>query len=132
MPLSEDGLTLEKARAVASSEPSEAAVQDIGLINASLVGGRVKGYLELVNNVSGQRLEIWPLRPHAPVPRTGEEIVLRDSNDLSRSFRVIDVSYEFNAYPDGGRLETVRLRLEPLPNRSSSKLKAPPWQCSLG
>jgi hypothetical protein len=51
------------------------------LINASLVGGHVKGYLELVNNISGERLEIWPLRPHARVPRTGEEIVLRDSND---------------------------------------------------
>jgi ATP-dependent Clp protease ATP-binding subunit ClpC len=115
--LTEFGLTLEHGRAVAQEEGDavahEAGGEPVGaqpVIRHALHGS----FLELVEHGSGERLDVWQLQPLAPVPRIGEEVVLREGQHPLRRFRVVNVAYEF----DGSRLHTVRLSVEPLPRGS--------------
>jgi ATP-dependent Clp protease ATP-binding subunit ClpA len=83
--LNEHGLTLEKARAAILSEPPASTTQehrtgrDLGLY---------KSHLELVDNASGEQLGLWPRSPFVPVPRIGEEVVLRHREHPARTFQV--------------------------------------------
>jgi len=103
--LTECGLTLAHGRAMAEMEESEAAMHDLRVAHEP-----IKAFLELVDHSSGERLEVWPLRPLVPVPRMGEMVVLRKSQQPPRAFRVVSVVYEFN----GTKIQAVRLCLEPL------------------
>ena len=102
--LTEFGLTLEHGRAMAEKE-STPVVHDVRVAHEP-----GEAFLELVDHASGERLEVLPLHPLVPVPRMGEMVVLRKSQQPPRPFRVVNVAYEFN----GTKIQAVRLCLEPL------------------
>ena len=69
--LMESGLTLRKARAVAT-EVNQAAVH----ATVGAAPGRPPriSLLELVDDATGERLDVRPLHPLMPLPRIGEQV----------------------------------------------------------